>query len=286
MPRKCSLGSPKTPTPSAGALASRDRSGVETQQPRSFLDSRPDRLWACVSAKPAAAHSAFARFCGGAGGFAVRTDARAWCRTAARGGGKLLLKPEFLRFSVHWRFVGVAPTWARRHGTDTRGTMIESLRKMPDDPAGSCRSQPARGETATCKGRPYHCTVARLGEWAVQMAKIDFKGADFATVDGLNVALDVEREKYAKVPIKRDMPDYEVPGVGLCGGRLLSLGGVAQAPGAFARGKPREDPHAVRALHAPAESRQGPASGVLPRLQGRIRSRTAGASRSPCWGTS
>lgn len=43
------------------------------------------------------------------------------------------------------------------------------------------------------------------------MASIDFKGTDFATVDGLNVALDVEREKYAKIPIKRDLiPDYEV----------------------------------------------------------------------------
>lgn len=43
------------------------------------------------------------------------------------------------------------------------------------------------------------------------MAGIDFKRADFATVDGLDVALDVEREKYAKVPIKRDLvPDYEV----------------------------------------------------------------------------
>ena len=43
------------------------------------------------------------------------------------------------------------------------------------------------------------------------MEDIEFKGADFATVDGLNVALDVEREKYARVPIKRDLvPDYEV----------------------------------------------------------------------------
>ena len=42
------------------------------------------------------------------------------------------------------------------------------------------------------------------------MANIDFKRADFGTVDGLNVALDVEREKYASVPVKRDVvPDYE-----------------------------------------------------------------------------
>ncbi|MDE0692042.1 MAG: hypothetical protein OXI55_07320 [Gammaproteobacteria bacterium] len=43
------------------------------------------------------------------------------------------------------------------------------------------------------------------------MASIDFKAANFATVDGLNIALDVEREKYVKVPIKRDLvADYEV----------------------------------------------------------------------------
>ena len=43
------------------------------------------------------------------------------------------------------------------------------------------------------------------------MSGIEFKGADFAAVDGLDVALDVEREKYAKVPIKRDLvPDYDV----------------------------------------------------------------------------
>ena len=43
------------------------------------------------------------------------------------------------------------------------------------------------------------------------MADLDFKGAGIATVDGLDVALNVEREKYARVPIKRDLvPDYEV----------------------------------------------------------------------------
>ena len=43
------------------------------------------------------------------------------------------------------------------------------------------------------------------------MADLDFKGAGFATVDGLGVALNFEPENYARVPIKRDLvPDCEV----------------------------------------------------------------------------
>lgn len=43
------------------------------------------------------------------------------------------------------------------------------------------------------------------------MSKINFKDADIATVAGLDTALRMEKEKYAKCPVKPDLvATYEI----------------------------------------------------------------------------
>ena len=58
-----------------------------------------------------------------------------------------------------------------------------------------------------------------------KMSKINFKDADLATVSGLNTALRMEKDKYAKCPVKPDwVADYEIYqawGYVICGYFLL-----------------------------------------------------------------